>query len=62
MSIARRNAYYRDILAARQGKKFSDLPQAMNRECITMWIAGYNDEISKILQEKQQLELIANML
>lgn len=62
MSIARRNAYYRGILAARQGKKFSDLPPTLNRECVAMWIAGYNEEISKIIQEKQQQELIANML
>ena len=62
MSIEQRNAYYKGTLAARKGKTLSDVPEALNSDCIGMWIAGFNVEKKKIEEQEAEMAMIANML
>lgn len=54
MSIEQRNAFFKGILAARKGKVLSDVPGSLGGNSIAMWLAGFNDEMDRVKELKEQ--------
>lgn len=62
MTIEQRNAFYKGILAARKGMHLAEAPSSYNLECMTMWIAGHNQESERLAQAKQESALLASIM
>ena len=62
MTIEQRNAFYKGILAARKGLQLSEIPSSYNLECMTMWIAGHNQETEHLALAKKESALLASMM
>jgi len=60
--IEARNAYYKGMLAARKGKTLAESPESLNNQCLSMWIAGFNEERAKIEEKEAETALLASML